>query len=385
VYVVKPACGPLWRGAFQIKTIHEAGNDCMVADVSGSPRRGRPLDDVVSEVCQQLAKHPDGLNKAELVARIGRTSGPSVQRALTTLRDQHGAPIEYDHASCRWVLRDPSFRLPMHAPEPDDVRAVLIAAALLEPIADEALRERLRSLAEQLDDRVRQRHPSKATNARSTVEGRATHGTRFEPRHLALLLDANRRHPVRIVYDKPWENERVVHTVEPWGICVFDGAIYFRGFVRESDQPRTFRLAQVHHLLARPNDPLLAPIPLPHQVWEQQAPAFGIDEDRPDTAVVRLRGGIARWVHRTIWHPEQHDRWIDEPHLLERTVPYRSCRELARRILSILDGVESIDPPELRTQVESMIAHYQRHHLPDLPAAPLSRTTPETPKKKAHT
>lgn len=330
----------------------------------------------MESVLERLSDHPDGLSKQELVTRIGRTSGPTVQRALAKLRDVYGAPIAYEQTSGKWVLHDRSFRMPMEVPEPDDVRAVLIAEAMLEPIADDALRKRLRRLAEQLDDRIRARQPRGMAGTRSAVKGRTTLGTRLDPRHLATLLDAMRRHPLRIVYDKPWENERVRHTVEPWGVCVFDGAIYFRAFVRESGDARTFRLAQVETMLASPGERFETRLPPIDRVWDERAPAFGIDEDRPGVAVLRLCGGVARWVHRTIWHPDQRDQWIDEPELLERTVPYRSCREIARRILSILDGIQSIHPPELRTQVETMVASYQSRSQPtELPKAPLARTT----------
>ena len=152
--------------------------------------RGKVFPLVVDAVLERLIAAPDGLSKHELIGRIGGTSSASVQRALTVLRDEHGAPIEYDGSSRKWVLHDPSFRLPMRAPEPDDVRAVLIAEALLEPIADESLRKRLRRLAEQLDDRLRERQPRATTTGRAVVHGRTTLGTRIDPQHLATLLDA---------------------------------------------------------------------------------------------------------------------------------------------------------------------------------------------------
>jgi predicted DNA-binding transcriptional regulator YafY len=42
--------------------------------------------------------------------------------------------------------------------------------------------------------------------------------------------------------------------------------------------------------------------------------------------------------------------------LLERTVAYRSCREMARRLASLLDGVESIAPAQLRDEVVRIVA-----------------------------
>ena len=62
-------------------------------------------------------------------------------------------------------------------------------------------------------------------------------------------------------------------------------------------------------------------------------------------------GTVARWVSRMQWDPAQQDRWVEARELLERTVPYHSCREFARRLLSIIDGLEMIEPAELREEV----------------------------------
>jgi len=62
---------------------------------------------------------------------------------------------------------------------------------------------------------------------------------------------------------------------------------------------------------------------------------------------------VARWIANMVWDPGQEDKWIEPGELLERRVPYHSCRELARRLLSIVDGLESIEPAELREEVVS--------------------------------
>jgi predicted DNA-binding transcriptional regulator YafY len=363
--------------------------------VGREAKRGRPCSEVVYAVLDHLVRVPGGLSKRELAEQIGNTSAPTIQRACNELRDRLDAPLQYVRGVGKWRLTDPSFRLPMQAPEPDDVRAVLLAEAMLEPFADASLRKRLRRLAEQLDEYLRTRRPREAAGVRVPVHGRATLGTRFDAQHLATLLDAAQRHPVRIVYDKPWADARVRYTLEPWGVCVFDGAPYVRGHVREARGARTFRLAQIRSVFARPGDRFVHPIPRPDRIWGDDAPAFGIDVDRPDVAVLRIRGAVARWVHPTIWHPHQEDRWIVQGELLERMVPYRSCRELARRVLAILDGIESIAPAALREHVDAIATAHARRvtsaaslaHEPAastlLPAAPLSRARRRTAPRSA--
>ena len=51
------------------------------------------------------------------------------------------------------------------------------------------------------------------------------------------------------------------------------------------------------------------------------------------------------------WHPAQIDTWLPNSDRLRRVVPYRSCRELARRLASLGDGLDAISPPELESEV----------------------------------
>jgi hypothetical protein len=93
------------------------------------------------------------------------------------------------------------------------------------------------------------------------------------------------------------------------------------------------------------------PVPAKNLLWGSSDPGFGIDSDRPGVAVLKVRGGVARWIANMVWDPGQEDRWLEPNELLERKVPYHSAREFARRLLSIVDGLESIEPAELREEV----------------------------------
>ena len=100
-------------------------------------------------------------------------------------------------------------------------------------------------------------------------------------------------------------------------------------------------------------------MPTGKALWGNEDPAYGIDHDRPDVAVLRIRGPVARWVHSMQFHPSQQDTWIVDGELLERRVAYGSCREFARRVLSIIDAVESIEPAALREQVLANLRAFQ--------------------------
>lgn len=312
--------------------------------------RGLPKTEVKALVLRALAAAPEGRTKAELVGSIGDTSRPTVQRCLTELKDD--AVVQIDRSNNRWTLLDPEYRLSLDAPEADDLQAVLIAEALLGALMDDELRSRLRSLAERLDERIRHRQADGPTVVKCAVEVSFTSATRVRPEVLNVLLHAVRRHVVQICFTSPWSSEeRKLRLIEPWALRLHDSSWYVRAYDRKHGEARTFRLAHIHRVSRSPDfgDPR-ADVPPGESIWSGGDPAFGIDHDRPGIGTIVLRNPIARWLSHVVWHPDQHDEWIDLD-LLRRRVPYSSVREFARTLRSFADGVVSIEPSELHEAV----------------------------------
>jgi len=314
-------------------------------------------------ILRHLRDNPEGASKDELVGAVG-VSKPSLQRALTWLRDECDSPVEFERGAGVWRLRDPHFSLPLSDPQAEDLAAVMFASALLAPLADEEITERLRRLAEQMDSEIRARDaaPPDAPGTRpgalvATVSSAAT----VDPAISAALLSAAGRRVVAIAYVSPWAPVpgRQRQIVEPWQLRMHDGAIYLRAWSRTHAAPRTFAVAHIEHVAACEGDSPSTPIPPADAIWGEADPAFGIDHDRPDLATLRVRGATARWLHRVRWHPAQRDTWIERDELLERRLPYRSCRELARRLLSLGSALISVEPAALR---EAVVAHVAALH-----------------------
>lgn len=325
-------------------------------------RRGLGRKELVVEVLAVLERvGPRGATKDEIVTAIRNTSPVSVQRALKDLREIHGAKIEHFGHEGRWRLMEP-FRMPLLAPDRVDLVAAMLGKAALDPFADPELRERMRRLVEDLDESVRMRESAehrKLLPIPGSVSATLTLGTQVDANVLWTLLETCRRKAVRIEYASPWKplaQARKIYDIEPWAVRVADGAAYLRAWRRDVAQPRSFRIAQIEtvkvlELGTRGQAPRL------DQIWGDDERRYGIDVDRPDIAVIRLRGAVARWVKPMVWHPAQEDRWIIEGELLERRLAYSSCRELARRIASVLDGVVSIAPEALRAEVAALVAN----------------------------
>ncbi|EDM74839.1 hypothetical protein PPSIR1_31058 [Plesiocystis pacifica SIR-1] len=311
------------------------------------------VKDTARVLLRHLRDNPGGASKEDL-ARVAKVSHPSIQRALTWLRDACDSPVEFDRGAGRWVLRDLHFTLPLTDPEPGDLSAVMFAEALLAPFADEEITARLRRLAEQMDAEIRDRGQPPPAGARpGSLVATLTTGSRTDPSVLAVLFGGVGKQVVQIRYASPWNPSggARIHDVEPWQLRLHDGAMYMRAFSRTHGEARSFRVAQIE--AAAPIEGLTPREPMPAlaKIWGDHDPAFGIDEDRPSTAVLRIRAPVARWVHHNIWDPGQVDRWIEDGQLLERRMAYRSCRELARRLLSLGDALVHVEPEALRQTV----------------------------------
>lgn len=299
-----------------------------------------------------------GMTKRQIVDELGTTTAVSIQRTLTTLRKQRDAPIEYDRDIRRWRLTSP-FAMPLEAPQDDDVVAVLLAKEILAPLLDADIVERISRVAEQLDEKRIARAGGSAVAVTARVSATLTLGTRTKSGVMRTLLQACRRAAVRIDYESPWKpagQGRRWYEIEPWAVRIHDGAAYVRAWRRDVGEARTLRVAQIEAIeaITSPGEQRLARVPRA-KLWGDDDPCFGIDRDRPGSAVVRIEGDVARWVHRVQWHPTQVDRWLVQGEVLERRLRYRSARELARRIASIFDAVRSIEPQTLRDEVARIV------------------------------
>jgi hypothetical protein len=114
------------------------------------------IEKVAAAVLRVMRKHAQ-LRFDELLRKVDAivpTSGPSLRRACTWLRQTHDAPLRYDARMRMWVLERRDFTLPLLDPTADDIVAVAFAGALLSPIGDPDLDRRIQSLLMELDERV---------------------------------------------------------------------------------------------------------------------------------------------------------------------------------------------------------------------------------------
>lgn len=282
----------------------------------------------------------------EDVAKRAGVSRETVKRAFEWLRDQ-GAPVRYIAVQRAWALAEKKFALPLTDPTADDLQVALVAAGLLAELGQTAAAHRARALFEELAQRI---EGGKARKLPLTSL-RVTQTTSIvqKPELMLLLLRATRRSVVRIESESPWKSEQSSHTFEPWQVWIHDGVPYVIGYSRQRKAVRTFGLANIRSVAVVEGARPTARVPV--EPWGAADPRFGIDNDRPNTAVLTFEGAVARWLASMRWHPRQEDVWSNSKQTLTRRLPYRSCRELARRLVAFGDGLVRVEPVDLNEEV----------------------------------
>ena len=299
-----------------------------------------------------LLRDNGALSRETLVRRC-ETSPTTIKRATAWLKQQ-GVQLHYDAPTRKWRLEDPDIQLPLLEPKPADLTAMLTAAGLLRELQLTELSARTWALFDELQGVVTS--PGDAIR-RDALRVSQTSASLSEPRWVVQLLRAVRTRVVEVEYRRPWGTAGThLHKFEPWQLWLHDGVLYVRGYSRTRKGPRTLRLANIRGLRVLPDEGPKHAVPDEVEIWGNTDPRWGIDEHEPDTAVVQLRGEVARWVAGAVWAADQEDKWLDRDELLQRTVKYRSCREMARRLVPLSDGIVALRPRRLLQSVQSLAA-----------------------------
>jgi predicted DNA-binding transcriptional regulator YafY len=327
----------------------DLANRAPYLDLMGAERAPTAaIQRVGGEAIRLLRKHP----RATLleIARAAKVSKETAKRALVWLRDV-GAPVRYVARVRGWELTDKSFSLPLTEPAHEDLEAALTAAGLLSELGLHPAADRARSLFHELAGRISggKRAPFRADALRVTQST----ATLRNPQWVLDLLRACRRGVVRIAHRSPHRNETVEHVVEPWQVWLHNGRLYLAGYSRTRRARRTFGLAHVESIQVVPNGSPTKPVPA--DIWAKEDGGYGVDEDRPGRAVLRFRGAAARSTCASRWHRSQVDTWLEPGEVLERSLAYRSCRELARLLAGVADGLEAVEPAELQEELLTLL------------------------------
>jgi predicted DNA-binding transcriptional regulator YafY len=292
--------------------------------------------------------HGKRISKAELLERL-EYSDSTLKRQINTLRDEYGAPLEYDAEKHGWYYQKGiRFELPGLWFNEQELYSLLVLEQLLEKIDAGLVSEQLSiakdriklllstkiDLDKNIDDKLRlvtvfQRDFNK-TNFKEIAK--AT----FEQRQLEIesINRQTQQHTVRII-----SPQRLVHYKDVWYL---DCYCHLRESLRTLAIDAISRVKQCHKA-AKIIDPTI--------IDEQVQHSYGIFSGQANkTAILHFQPPASFWIAKETWHPEQKRRWLDND-ILELTIPFQKQEELLADILRYSDKVTVKSPESLRQSI----------------------------------
>ena len=297
----------------------------------------------------------------EKFLEVLEVSPATFKRDLEYLRDRLGAPIIWDRQVRGYCYERndeaDAFQLPGLWFNNTEIQALLTMEALLDNLQPGTLsahvaplRSRIRMLldsgdhdVEQISQRIRIM-PQAAKSYSSDV---------FETVCHALL---NRKR-LDIDYYGRQTDSVTSRTLSPQRLVYYRDNWYLDAWCHLRNGLRSFSLDAMRSvdLNAEAADEVSEAV-----LNQELESGYGIFSGKADKwALLRFQPSLSRWVSREKWHPDQEGSFDKQGCYLLK-VPYNQDTELQMDILKYGDGVEVIEPPQLRNRIQERIASMAR-------------------------
>jgi proteasome accessory factor C len=274
-------------------------------------------------------------------------------RAIGTMKDYLGAPIEFDRDVGGYKYGKPegseAYELPGLWFSANELQALAVMRRLLKDAGGGLLEEHLGPLAKRLEDLTRHQRLNlgeAASRLRFPAIAARPAGAAFNTVASATL----QRRKLWIEYHARSTDERSERIVSPQRITHYREAWYLDAWDESRDALRSFSIDRILRATVLEEAALDVP---DAELDDHYGSAYGIFGGKADKiAVLRFTPERARWVANETWHPKQAGRWLGDG-AYELSVPYRESRELVMDVLRHGAAIEVLAPKELRAEVTS--------------------------------
>lgn len=272
----------------------------------------------------------------------------TIMRDLDFLRDDEGAPIEYDATRKGYYLSDDTWRLPPIELNRGEVFAFSIAGKLLERFQGTALDVDMSSLmqkvAESLDGNVTLDIESLTERFTVLQEDYVVQDPAIWKRLAAYMDNAEQ---IMVQYRK-FNGAVKKYVLNPYHLLAYHGNWYLLAETTGNDKIATFAVSRI---LEMAPTGLTFKMPESFSVQDHMKALFGITGgEKPFDVRLRFMPGISAYIKERVWHPTQQitERRDGSIELRMRTAGWK---ELVRWILSWQPDVHVISPKRLRERV----------------------------------
>jgi proteasome accessory factor B len=298
------------------------------------------------------APYPSAVRMAEELGVSWRT----VMRDLDYLRDDEGAPVEYDPSRKGFYLAREGWTLSPLALTGREVNALAMTLPLLQAF-------RGTPMAGALDTVVAKIGAAVAGAAGLPVGGRepvsfiADDYVPMDPDiWRALLAVVRNGQPVRMDYTT-FAGKTGRYEVMPVHVFAYHGNWYLAAFPRGRTEVATFAFSRVKRVEAL-EEPGWAPRRFDAAAYMAQA--YGIvGGEKPIRVRVRVSPAIAAYMAERIWHADQRVR-RNEDGSADISFTTRGRKEVVRWVLSWQPDMEVLAPRHVRQRVQEKMAEALR-------------------------
>lgn len=233
-------------------------------------------------------------------------SARTIYRDVEWMRDQQGAPIEYDQSHHGYYYTDDSWNLPGIQLTESDLFALLVADRAIASYRNTPFYENLKQVFHRLTSALPDNVSIAANQLTSELTVMTEPVTRIPESTWQVIIDSlrsNRR--VRIYYKTPSRPQAVPRKLDPLHVVAYRGEWYLIAYSHhEPDQDyRIYALARIRNILQLADKFQRPP---GFRVEDHIDPSFGVYLGEEEIeVVVRFYGEAASKIPERVWHPRQ--------------------------------------------------------------------------------
>ena len=285
-------------------------------------------------------------------------SPATLKRDLDYLRDQLGAPIEYDRFSNGYRLgadtRGQKHELPGMWFSERELYSLLMAHQLLTELdSDGVISRHLQPLL----DRIHQMLGTGEAEAKELLKRVKITGSAKRPvssQFFDLIGEALlKRRRIRMSYLTRGRGQVSEREVSPQRLVHYRNTWYLDAWCHSKERLLRFALDAIESADALETKSKEVPL---KQVEADMDGGYGIyGGAKRQWAKLAFQAQAAQWVSREEWHPEQRGRWLDDGSY-ELEVPYANETEIVMDILRQGEQVKVCSPASLAKAVTGRLA-----------------------------
>ncbi|MHC5539948.1 helix-turn-helix transcriptional regulator [Singulisphaera rosea] len=295
---------------------------------------------------------------ASTLARQLEVNPRTIRRDLTYLRDQLGAPLEFDPVRNGYCYAEPSFRLPFFQLSEGELFSLLLAERLLRQYHGTPFEADLRRAFERITNLLPNAISVRLDSLADCLSVMPTVRISYDPQvfdTLARAVVCRRR--VEMDYWTAGRNVTSSRDFDPYHLALIDDGWYAIGHCHVRNEVRMFAVQRVRSVV---ESNTTFDLPADFRVEDYMAASFrAIRGEGQHHVAVRFPPEFAGRLAERVWHPSQTNEPTPDGGLILR-FEVSDLREIKRWVMFWGVDCEVIEPEELRDALKGEILEIVR-------------------------